>query len=418
MDSQSLIFFSYASPDRDRVIEFHDYLVCAGFDVWLDVRRLKGGQNWNFEITRALQKAGIIVVFISNNSVDRRGYAQREIKVALDQARDRLIDDVYIIPVMLDERTSIPAQLSHIQVIKTSEDDCKGALAEAIQLQLERLGIEIERLQNESNVRWTMENYREVWEGLPGYDISFQLLKFSSEEYEKVAEITSVIRGWLMEQVMAQRQVKFSQSEDLCNFGQERSRRQNTWEAGCGEPIIKERVLSISYSVWWYGMGAAHPNQFFQTFSFTLNPVTCITTLEGLFSCPEEAFKVIQSEARLQLLSQKFGPDGPDDEVFTLEPGYVNSGTQEWSSFNNFVFTEKGIDLLFSCYDVAPYAFGPQFVNIEYEKIASYMHRHFISALGLEYIQWQGSQAYAISEAQVGGDGTPLVDLIQSPPSN
>ena len=70
----------------------------------MDKRRLKGGQNWDFEIKRALQKATVIVVFLSSNSVDRRGYAQREIKAALDQAGDKLIDDIYLIPVMLDER--------------------------------------------------------------------------------------------------------------------------------------------------------------------------------------------------------------------------------------------------------------------------------------------------------------------------
>lgn len=139
MDEQNLVFLSYASPDLDRVLQFYDYLVHHGFNIWMDKRRLKGGQNWDFEINRALQKAVIIVVFLSSNSVDRRGYAQREIKVALDQARDKLIDDIYLIPLMLDTGIPVPAQLERIQVIKENEGDCKSALVEAINLQLEHL---------------------------------------------------------------------------------------------------------------------------------------------------------------------------------------------------------------------------------------------------------------------------------------
>ena len=88
-DSQT-VFLSYASPDRERVTPYFDWLVSRGFDVWLDCKRLKAGQDWNFEIRRELEKAAIIVVFISNNSVDRRGYVQREIKLALDQAEPKI----------------------------------------------------------------------------------------------------------------------------------------------------------------------------------------------------------------------------------------------------------------------------------------------------------------------------------------
>ena len=115
MDDQNLIFLSYATPDREAVFAFHDDLARAGYNVWMDKHRIKGGQNWDFEIKKAMQKAAIIVVFLSQNSVDRRGYAQREIKIALDQANDHLVDDIYLIPVLLEREVPIPSQLSGIQ---------------------------------------------------------------------------------------------------------------------------------------------------------------------------------------------------------------------------------------------------------------------------------------------------------------
>lgn len=138
MEDTPLIFISYASPDRERVIEFHDYLANMGLNVWMDKRRLKGGQNWNFEINRALEKAVVVVIFLSTNSVDRRGYAQREIKIALDHAQEKLVDDIYIVPVMLDP-VSIPAQLKSIHVIQAIDSEARAAVADAISHQLNRL---------------------------------------------------------------------------------------------------------------------------------------------------------------------------------------------------------------------------------------------------------------------------------------
>jgi putative cell wall-binding protein len=112
------VFLSYGSPDRQRVLPFYDFLISRGIEAWVDVKELRVGQNWDFEIKRALRRASIIIVFISNTSIDRRGYVQREIKAALDRASEKLIDDIYLIPVILDDDASVPEQLSHIQHVR------------------------------------------------------------------------------------------------------------------------------------------------------------------------------------------------------------------------------------------------------------------------------------------------------------
>jgi hypothetical protein len=76
-----LIFISYASPDRARVTPYYEDLENRGFNVWIDYKRLLAGQKWDFEIRKTLDAAALVVVFLSNNSVDRRGYVQREIKL-------------------------------------------------------------------------------------------------------------------------------------------------------------------------------------------------------------------------------------------------------------------------------------------------------------------------------------------------
>lgn len=393
MDERHLIFLSYASPDRERVFEYYDFFSNKNFQVWMDKRSIKGGQNWEFEIKRALQKAAIIIVFLSRNSVNRRGYVQREIKIALDQARDKLIDDIYIIPVMLDTGVPVPAQLDDIHILRPEDGDTMQAAAEAIELQLRELGAEAARIQGESELRWTLTTHKDSWDGLPGYEVEYQLPRFHSDVYPQVSEITDIIRGWLLSQAMGERAVKYEQDCDSFNFGQNRFQRQNSWEASCGDPKIKARVATVAYSIWWYGAGAAHPNHGFKTFTFTLDPVTQINRLESIFKVPQTVLPCIQAAVRESLLAERFEGMTSDDEPLALDPEWVERGTEAWDDFTNFVFGDDGIEILFGSYHVAPYAFGPQTAVVPYEKIALFMKKHFACALGVEHLQ-SGNQPW------------------------
>jgi TIR domain len=53
------VFLSYATPDRERVLPYYDWLKQSGLDVWIDCRSIRSGQNWDFEINRALDKSGV-----------------------------------------------------------------------------------------------------------------------------------------------------------------------------------------------------------------------------------------------------------------------------------------------------------------------------------------------------------------------
>jgi hypothetical protein len=113
---RNLIFVSYTKADRERVSPYYSALKSSSYQVWMDIYDIKGGQNWDFEIVKAIDVATIIVAFVSKNSVDRRGYIQKELRTALEKYREKLVDDIFLIPVMLDD-IDIPAQLKPLQVL-------------------------------------------------------------------------------------------------------------------------------------------------------------------------------------------------------------------------------------------------------------------------------------------------------------
>lgn len=386
MEENPLIFLSYSSPDYERVHEYYSSLVRDGLDPWLDKEKLVAGQNWDFEIKKALSRSTIIVIFLSENSVSRRGYVQREIRIALDQYQNKLHDDIYIIPVMLDE-VPIPEQLQSIQVITASSDERYGQLTRAINTQLERLGLESARLQGESQLRWNMTWHYDKWEGLPGYDTSYQVPRFSSEYDPQANDITDVVRGWLAGAAMNERQAKYAQYPDMFSFGQEPHFRMNTWQASCNTPIVHERFVSMSFAVWTMGAGAMHPNMFFKTFSFTLNPTTQISNLAAIFSYPEKALPLIQAEIRQQLLHENRTFDGTYQEGIELDEEWVIAGTKTWEDLDAFLFTENGIEFLFSPYQVSAYAYGSHFAKVKYETIAKFVSKQYAYALGIDHLQ-------------------------------
>lgn len=381
-----LIFISYASPDRERVLPFFEWIEKQGFNVWMDCRRLKPGQNWNFEINRALGKATFVLSFISKLSFDRRGYLQRELKLALDKLAEKLIDDIYLIPVLLDD-VQIPDQLKVLQCVRASDLQCREQIADALQHQLERLGFERRELQEKEQVYWTSRVKREEWDGIPGYEVELQFLDFQSNRYPNVLEIGEYIKGILLPSLFKHRTDKLTPLPELFNYAQDRFWRTNTYDAHCSEPVIVGKVISIQYGISWYGAGAAHPNYHFQTYSFLLKPVILIQSLKEIFQEPDTAFETLRADVREQLYQIRLG-DEPEDESAKLAPEWIDQGTQDWEDFASFVFRPDVIEILFAPYHVAAYACGSHSVKIPYQQIASLMRNEYVSALEIQHLLW------------------------------
>ena len=98
------IFLCHASEDKDQVRDvYHRLDAIPGFEPWLDEEELLPGQIWEEEIPRALKASDFILLFFSRNSVAKRGYIQREMKLALDAWQEIPGTMIHTIPVRLDE---------------------------------------------------------------------------------------------------------------------------------------------------------------------------------------------------------------------------------------------------------------------------------------------------------------------------
>ena len=112
----NLIFLAHATEDKAQVRTLYDKLQAAGFNPWLDELDLLPGQNWQIEIPKAIQQSTIFIACLSKRSVVKRGYVQKEFRLALNAYAERPPGTIYFIPVRLDECDLPDLQIPELSV--------------------------------------------------------------------------------------------------------------------------------------------------------------------------------------------------------------------------------------------------------------------------------------------------------------
>src|SRR5688572_24578593 len=117
------VFLCHATQDKAKVREIYYRLKAEGWiDPWLDEEKLLPGQDWDLEISNAVKQTDVVIVCLSNDSLNKKGYVQKEIRMALDTADKMLEGQVYIIPLRLEE-CIVPSRLSKWQWLNYFGDE-------------------------------------------------------------------------------------------------------------------------------------------------------------------------------------------------------------------------------------------------------------------------------------------------------
>ena len=128
------IFISTVNEDSKTAENLFDFLVLYKYNPWLYFKNLLPGQQWDYEIRRELKKSDFIILLFSKTSVYRRGYIQREFRLALEYCEERLDTDIFIIPCKIDD-CEMPDPFKKFQWIDLRNPDSLGRLLGALNSQ-------------------------------------------------------------------------------------------------------------------------------------------------------------------------------------------------------------------------------------------------------------------------------------------
>jgi serine/threonine protein kinase len=110
------IFLVHASQDKPAVRNLHSHLIAAGHAPWLDEENIFPGQDWDFEIRKALSQVDCVIVCLSKSATNKIGYIQKEIKRVLDIADEYPDGEIFVLPVRLED-CEVPPQLRKWQYV-------------------------------------------------------------------------------------------------------------------------------------------------------------------------------------------------------------------------------------------------------------------------------------------------------------
>jgi len=107
------VFLCHASQDKPVVRELYQKLLAESWiDPWLDEDKLLPGQDWDMEIKKAMEAADAVIVCLSNNSITKAGYVQKELRAILDKALEKPEGVIFVVPLRLDD-CSVPISLKN-----------------------------------------------------------------------------------------------------------------------------------------------------------------------------------------------------------------------------------------------------------------------------------------------------------------
>ena len=133
-NSEITIFISYAREDHAVAAQVYQFLSDYGYKPWMDKKDLIAGQTWMDEVRKAIVTSQFFVALMSEKSLGKRGYVQKEIRFALDVLGEIPPGQIYFIPVRLDE-CEIPDPIRRLHWIDLYESNDLKELISAINYQ-------------------------------------------------------------------------------------------------------------------------------------------------------------------------------------------------------------------------------------------------------------------------------------------
>lgn len=257
------VFISHAKEDYPIAEKIYDFLESHNYSPWLDKKKIRVGANWDYEIKKALKDSTFVILLLSSTSVKKRGYVQKEFKYAIEYAESKLVDDIYIVPILID-KCDVPEQLNKFQWIEMTNDRILEQVLESLEFQREKylkeLPADLVDINDYSTISIDLNLDVPV---KVDYECSLPLFhknNFFDADFvntfiqQKVLEVISENRKWITEEI------EYFKNNDFLYF-----------EINYNIKQLNESGLSMSI-IYNSFLGGAHPNTSIDTLNFGFKP--------------------------------------------------------------------------------------------------------------------------------------------------
>lgn len=131
---------------------------------------------------------------------------------------------------------------------------------------------------------------------------------------------------------------------------------------------LNENIFSYAMNYSAYASGAAHPNNYSETYTYDLRSGG-LAAMRDLFKPGSSYLETIADYARAEVL-RRFADSETAEQTKWIQDG--TAGRAE--NYRNFLIGQDGLVILFDPYQVAPYAAGTQRVVIPYAALDRFIN--------------------------------------------
>lgn len=349
---QLRVFISYASEDRPTALNLRDLIIADGHSAWID-QDILPGQQWEGEIERNLKAADVVVIVLSHSSVDKRGFVQREAAKAVAKLDDLRPDDIYIIPIRIDN-CEPPERISgRIQFIDLHRDDARQRISTSLRIAARDRGIPTSEAVRVGSFSIHQRSITDSLAGKDGYENTFEYPEVRSTNHPKVArDLTDYFAGRAAVRKIDARPDPFYEW-DAPDWAQGSTRQDYLELTHAAPPLV-----SALETMHWYSAGAAHGNMGYETLNFVVSDQSISKfSLQSITDNCSVALRLI-SDLCVSLLSAEYWErTGQEADEETVE-GFRQGAGPDWQNFDAFTVDAKGVTIYFPPYQVSGYVLG------------------------------------------------------------
>lgn len=367
------IFLAHAKEDEKITESIYDKLKDNGYTPWMDIRDIPAGVNWDYEIQKNFNNSNVIIIILSDVSCQKNGYIRREMNDAIDKLKYYKPDDIFVIPLLIDNSTVPTFISSKIQYIDYKREDGWELLEKSLALAATQQKIEITKGTTYGDFIFTSITFKEEYNNVPGHEIEITYPIVTNLTKPQSANIISnYFKGRAANLVFNNRTSPWPS-----NFGwreEYKSTYTSDYIEGYYIAYCNNNILSILHNVNWYGAGAAHPNSHFDVSNFVVTNIdySYKFSLHDLFIDDKWHDAINKIKERLisdapRIYWERTGEKPLESDMEWLVRGITDS------KLDIFTISESGLTFHFAPYEIHCYALGPWELFISFYDIIDYI---------------------------------------------
>ncbi len=257
------VFISHAKEDYETAEQLYHHLMENGYSPWLDKKKIKVGENWDYAINKALKESTFVVLLLSSVSVKKRGYVQKEFNLAIEHSKNMLIDDIYIIPVLID-KCEVPEHLEKFQWIDINNKNLMPEILASLNTQRQKYLETLSPDKIEINDFTTLS----IDLNIPiQIDYLCELPLFYKNRFFDHNFVNTFIQQKVLEEISEYRKWINELNDDFV------SKNKENFYLDISHSIVQLNKDFLSLSIVYDSyFGGAHPNTSIDTLNFAFNP--------------------------------------------------------------------------------------------------------------------------------------------------